>query len=108
MERGLRRFNYEVTRAKNGQEAVEAAIADPPDLIMMDLMLPVLDGFEAGRLIRKHPGTKSVPLIALTAQFGPENRNKCLAAGFDDLILKPFPLRDLQAIVEKVLKRQRR
>jgi CheY-like chemotaxis protein len=104
MQRALRRFNYTVVLAENGQEAIEAAISDPPDLILMDLMLPVLDGFEAAHRIRKNPRTTGIPIIGITAQFDPENRNKCLAAGFDDLILKPFPLRDLKAIIEKVLK----
>lgn len=106
MQRALRSFNYDVMPAENGQEAIEAAISDPPDLIIMDLMMPVLDGFEATKSIRKNPRTKAIPIIAITAQFGPEIRDKCLATGFDDLILKPCPLGNLKAIVEKMLKRQ--
>ncbi len=106
MQRALTSLNYDVVLAKNGQEAINAAISDPPDLIIMDLMMPVLDGFEAAKSIRKNPRTRTVPIIAITAQFGPEIRDKCRASGFDNLILKPFPIRDLKAIVEKLLERR--
>lgn len=106
MQRALKSFNYDVVVAENGQEAIDAAISDPPDLILMDLMLPALDGFEAVHRIRENSRTTSIPIIAITAQLDPGNRDKCLAAGFDDLIVKPFPLRDLKVIVEKALKRR--
>jgi CheY-like chemotaxis protein len=106
MHRALTSFNYDVILAQNGREAVEMADSQLPELIIMDIMMPVLDGYEAARLIRENPKTKALPILGITASFNPEARVKSLASGFDDLIFKPFPIGDLKAIVAKMLKRQ--
>lgn len=106
MQTALKGFNYDVMMAANGQEAVETAHSHSPQLILMDLMLPGLDGIEAARRIRKNPRMRSVPIVAITAAFGPEIRKKCLESGFNDFISKPFSLRDLKYVVEKSLKKQ--
>jgi CheY-like chemotaxis protein len=103
---GLESSNYDVMLATNGQEAVEAAGSHSPRLILIDPMLPGLDGFEAVRRIRKDPGMRSVPIVAITVAFDPEIRKKCLECGFDDFISKPFSIRDLKGIVEKWLKKR--
>ena len=106
MRTALTGFRYDVMLAANGQEAVKTAGSHSPQLILMDLTLPELDGIEAARRIRKNPRMRSVPIIAITATFGPEIRRKCLESGFDDFISKPFSLAALKSIVEKSLKKQ--
>jgi CheY-like chemotaxis protein len=83
----LEAFGYRVVPAANGREAVELARAAGPDLILMDIMMPELDGFEAVRRIRGFPETRDVPIITLTAMDGA--RSLALDAGADDFVPKP-------------------
>ena len=106
IQTALKSFDYDVMLVRRGREAVEAASSYSPQLILTDLSLPGLDGIEAARRIRRNPKTQSVPMVAITATFGPEIRKKCLESGFDDCIFKPFSLRDLKATVAKSLKKQ--
>lgn len=86
----LRRFgDFEVTEAADGAEAVRIVEAAPPDLIFMDLKMPVMDGWEATREIRKLEGGHRIPIIALTAQAMAGDEQKALAAGCDDYLAKP-------------------
>lgn len=100
----LEAFGYAVLVATNGQEAVEAALSETPDLILMDIMMPVLDGFEATRLLRRHPETRRTPIIAVTAMEGA--RELALHAGADDYVRKPIDIRALLAKVSGLLERE--
>lgn len=84
-------FGYRVVEAVNGRQAVERAIAERPDLILMDMMMPLMDGLQATREIRADPSLAGVPVIALTAMEGA--RDRVLAAGCDDLVTKPIDVR---------------
>ncbi len=99
-------LGYDVAIAKNGAEAVEMAGSELPDLIIMDMLMPKMDGSEATARIRKNPKTQAIPILAATARALPEDRDKCLASGCDDYIAKPFTYRELHAAIEKLLKRQ--
>ncbi len=93
----LEAFGYHVVVAANGREAVAFARSRPPILILMDMMMPEIDGFEAIRRLRGDPATRAVPIIAVTAMEGA--RQLSLAAGADDFIAKPFDARKLLAKV---------
>jgi two-component system, cell cycle response regulator DivK len=88
----LRRAGYEVVVAMDGVQGVAAAAAEKPDIILMDLSLPQLDGWEATRRIKAAPETKHIPVIALTAHAMMGDREKALAAGCDDFDTKPVEL----------------
>jgi two-component system, cell cycle response regulator DivK len=88
----LRRAGYEVVVAMDGVQGVAAAVAEKPNLILMDLSLPQLDGWEATRRIKAAPETKHIPVIALTAHAMMGDREKALAAGCDDFDTKPVEL----------------
>ncbi|MFE1627322.1 response regulator [Brevibacillus reuszeri] len=89
LSRRLMRKGYEVIIAVDGQEGVEAAKNELPDLILMDLSLPVLDGWDATRQLKAFPQTKHIPIIALTAHAMASDRETALAAGCDDFDTKP-------------------
>jgi len=89
LSRRLMRKGYEVIIAVDGQEGVEAAKNELPDLILMDLSLPVLDGWDATRQLKAWPQTKHIPIIALTAHAMASDRETALAAGCDDFDTKP-------------------
>ena len=80
---------YEVIEAANGQDGVEAAERERPELILMDLSLPVMNGWEATRRLKANPELKSIPIIALTAHAMKGDRETALAAGCDDYLVKP-------------------
>ncbi len=103
LSRRLRRRGYEVRVAVDGATGVSAARAAPPDLIIMDLGLPVMDGWEATRLLKEAPETRSVPVVALTAHALPGERAKALAAGCDDYDTKPVELERLLGKIEALL-----
>jgi two-component system, sensor histidine kinase and response regulator len=106
MQKELEGLNYYVAVARNGSEAVKMATSEIPDLIIMDLMMPELDGFEAAFQIRQNPKTQAIPLLAVTALLAPDTRKRCLESGFDDYIVKPFTSSELEAAIKKILKRQ--
>ncbi len=88
-----------VQTAVNGQIALEMALADPPDLILADVMMPLLDGFQLIKRLRADPRTRTLPIILLSARAGEEARIEGLAAGADDYLVKPFSSRELIARV---------
>jgi DNA-binding response OmpR family regulator len=92
---------------QSGDAALSVAVAHPPDLIILDLNLPVLNGLEVCRLLRSRSATKSVPIIMLTARTAEGDRVLGLDAGADDYVTKPFSLRELAARVRAVLRRGR-
>jgi two-component system, cell cycle response regulator DivK len=105
LSRRLQRKGYEVLIATDGEQGVAMARAEQPDLILMDMSLPVLDGWEATRTIRATPGIQFVPVIALTAHAMAGDQEKCVAAGCDDYDTKPVDLPRLLTKIETLLQR---
>ena len=95
LSRRLRRRKFDVIAAVDGQEGLEKARSEAPDLILMDMSLPVVDGWEATRQLKADPDTRHIPVIALTAHAMTEDRQKALDAGCDDYDTKPVELRRL-------------
>jgi CheY-like chemotaxis protein len=93
----LEAFGYVVLEAVNGREAVDVALNKHPDLILMDIMMPELDGFEATRELRRHGETSDTPIIAVTAMEGAQHL--ALQAGANDFVRKPVDIRGLVAKV---------
>ena len=89
--------------ARHGKEGVEKAIAEKPQLILMDMMMPVMDGWEAARALRANPDTKNIPILATTALFRPHELKTCLEVGCNGYIVKPFSCLDLQTKIREML-----
>ncbi len=100
----LEYLGYDSAVAENGQKAVDLAATYQPDLIVMDISLPKMDGLEATNLIRNNSKTQNIPILAATARALPGDREKCIQAGCDDYIAKPFTHRELGAAIKKLLK----
>jgi len=100
LESRLRRHGHEVLIARDGASGVQLAMSERPELILMDLSLPVLDGWAATRQLKAAPQTRHIPVIALTANAMSGDREKALAAGCDDFDTKPIVLARL---LEKIL-----
>ena len=105
LSRRLERRGYEVVIAVDGQDGVTKAHAEAPALILMDMSLPVLDGWEASRQLKAAPATGRIPIIALTAHAMSGDREKALAVGCDDFDTKPIELDRLLAKIEALLAR---
>ena len=103
LSRRLQRRGYEVVMAVDGKDGVTKAQAEASALILMDMSLPVLDGWEASRQLKAAPGTAGIPIIALTAHAMSGDREKALAAGCDDFDTKPIELDRLLAKIEALL-----
>ena len=103
MQLELEVLGFEVVVAQNGLEAVEKATAESPDLIVMDMLMPKMNGFQAAASIRQSPKTKGIPILAATALARPGDREKCLESGCDGYIAKPFTHRQLGAAIERIL-----
>ena len=103
LSRRLARRGYEVVIAIDGQQGVELAHSLAPDLILMDMSLPVIDGWEATRRIKAAEATKKIPVIALTAHAMAGDREQALAAGCDDYDTKPIDLARLLPKIEKFI-----
>jgi two-component system, cell cycle response regulator DivK len=99
LQRRLTRRGFEVTISMNGAESVDWAKTLQPDVIVMDLNLPGVDGWEATRRLKNQPETKDIPIIILTADPKEKSREKALAAGCDDFELKPI---DFEGLVGKI------
>ncbi len=96
----LEMMGFTVIAAKNGKEGVDKAFDEKPQLILMDIMLPGMDGREATRLIRANPETQDIPILAATALFRESDIKSCLEAGCNDFIQKPFTSHELQRKVQ--------
>jgi CheY-like chemotaxis protein len=106
LSRRLIRKGYEVTIAVDGGQGVSMAQETLPDLILMDMSLPVVDGWEATRRIKCEPATQAIPIIALTAHAMAGDREKALEAGCDDYDTKPIELPRLLEKIETLLKKR--
>lgn len=104
LSRRLQRKGYEVISAIDGEKGVAMAKAEHPDLILMDLSLPVLDGYDATRQLKSDPNTRAIPIIALTAHAMVGDREKAIAAGCDDYEVKPIELPLLLEKIERLVK----
>jgi two-component system cell cycle response regulator DivK len=96
--------DYEMVEAENGQEALDAVAKKKPDLILMDIQLPVMDGYEATRRIKANPDWKSIPIIVVTSYALSGDAEKARAAGCDDYVTKPYSPRQLLAKIREYLK----
>jgi len=103
LSRRLARGGYEVVMAEDGARGVAMATSDRPDLILMDMSLPVIDGWEATRRIKATPELHKIPIIALTAHAMATDRDKALEAGCDDYDTKPIELKRLLGKIETLL-----
>jgi len=103
LSRRLTRKGYDVVAAEDGEKGVQMATSEAPDLILMDMSLPVMDGWEATRRIKADKNTQSIPVIALTAHAMATDRAKALDAGCDDYDTKPIELPRLLEKIEKHL-----
>jgi two-component system cell cycle response regulator DivK len=95
--------DFEVTEAENGEEALAAVARQRPDLILMDIQLPVMDGYEATRRIKADPALREIPIIAVTSYALSGDEEKARAAGCDDFVPKPYSPRQLLAKIRKYL-----
>ena len=107
LSRRLIRKGYEVVIAVDGEEGVEKALADLPDLILMDMSLPILDGWQATRRLKAAPESRSIPIIALTAHAMSGDRGQAIAAGCDDYDTKPIEFARLLDKIQSLLQRPR-
>ena len=103
VQRALAQAGYQVKLAADGAEALAAADSDPPDVVVLDVMLPGVDGLEVARRLRAHGGT---PILMLTARDAVEDRVEGLDAGADDYLVKPFALEELLARLRALLRRR--
>ncbi|MGB3718299.1 MAG: two-component system response regulator [Proteobacteria bacterium] len=99
LSRRLVRKGFEVIMAEDGEQAIRMATSENPDLILMDMSLPVIDGWEATRRVKASQSTRSIPVIALTAHAMAGDREKALEAGCDDYDTKPI---ELPRLLEKI------
>ncbi|MGC8855858.1 MAG: response regulator [Anaerolineae bacterium] len=100
----LEQYGYETFLAVSGLDGVDAARIQSPDLILLDLALPEMDGWEVAQRLKSEPQTASIPVVALTARTLPEDRQRALDAGCTDFIPKPIDMGTLLRIVEMQLK----
>jgi two-component system, cell cycle response regulator DivK len=103
LRRLLRRRGFEILVAVDGAQGVEVARAESPDLILMDMSLPIIDGWEATRRLKASPETSSTPIVALTAHAMASDHDKALAAGCDDYDTKPVEFGRLVGKIDALL-----
>ena len=94
---------YEMIEAENGEEALAAVATQRPDLILMDIQIPIIDGYEVTRRIKADPALRSIPIIAVTSHAIGGGEEKARAAGCDDFVAKPFSPRQLLATIKEYL-----
>ena len=100
----LKSQGYQFVQAHDGLEAIEKAHSSNPDVILMDIQMPVMDGLEVMRRLRKDPRFVATPMIAITALAMPGDRERCLEAGANEYMSKPVRLKVLQTTIEGLLK----
>jgi len=107
LSRRLQRKGHEVLMAADGMQGILMAESETPDIILLDMSLPVIDGWEAARRLKASPATRSIPIVALTAHAMAGDREKALAAGCDDYDIKPVDFAQLLTKIDALLARQR-
>jgi CheY-like chemotaxis protein len=103
MRRLLEMAGYAVIEASDGEQAVALAISEQPELILMDLSLPKLDGLAATRQIRQYKESRNTPIVAISAHDSPESRTEALAAGCDEYVTKPIDFDQLGEVLKHFL-----
>jgi CheY-like chemotaxis protein len=103
LSRRLVKRGHEVVIAVDGQEGVDMATSEKPEIILLDMSLPVMDGWEAARLLKGNDATNGIPIIALTAHAMAGDREKCIEAGADDYDTKPVDFKRLLGKIEALL-----
>ena len=89
--------------AENGKNAVEMAVTEKPDLILMDFKMPAMDGWEATQTLRARPETKDIPILAMTALNQKNDLERCISVGCNDYIVKPFPVDELRGKIKALI-----
>lgn len=103
VELNLAKLGIKVIQADNGRDAIRLALEEKPDLILLDIMMPQMDGFEVIRQLKAIKETSSIPVVMLTAKSNPEDRERCHELGAVGYITKPFRLEELRGLVQKIL-----
>jgi CheY-like chemotaxis protein len=103
LSRRLKRKGYEVVIAVDGQEGVNMATSESPAVILLDMSLPIMDGWEAARQLKANPDTKGIPILGLSAHAMTPDRDKAIAAGCDDYDTKPVDIKRLLGKIEDLL-----
>ena len=103
LSRRLRRQGFDVELAVDGAEGFKSACETMPDLVLMDLGLPDVDGWESTRMIRQNEGTREIPIVALTAHAMISDRDRALASGFDEFLTKPVDLTKVLEVINRLL-----
>ena len=103
LSRQLEMLGFAVITANNGVDGVEKAIGEKCDIILMDIMMPGMDGREATRRIRSNPMSKEIPILATTVLYRESDLKQCIEAGCNDYIVKPFTPRELASRIEQLL-----
>ena len=96
-------IDIDMIEAHDGQAAVTQAAAHKPDLILMDIQLPIMDGYEATRRIRQSAGDRDIPIIAMTANAMEGDRDACLAVGMNDYVSKPMRIQNLVTVIDRLM-----
>jgi CheY-like chemotaxis protein len=99
----LKFLGWEVVPASSGREALEKVRTNQPDLVVLDMLMPEIDGFQVARMLKSDPDWKRIPILAATALAMPGDRERCLAAGCDDYLSKPFTHRELKEHLKRLL-----
>ena len=99
----LKMLGYLAISAENGYVGIQKAIVEQPDLILMDIMMPEMDGWQASRAVRANPDTKDIPILAATAMSRRADLNACLDAGCNGYIVKPFTIMELQRKISELI-----
>ena len=99
----LERSGYQVVEAHNGKQGLDVARHERPDLILMDLSMPDMDGWEAARMLKADPQTSAIPLVALTAHTLPGDRKRAMEAGCDEYLSKPINVAQLERLIADAL-----
>ena len=103
LSRRLKRKGYEVVMAVDGQEGVNMATSESPAVILLDMSLPIMDGWEAARQLKANPDTKGIPILGLSAHAMTPDRDKAIAAGCDDYDTKPVDIKRLLGKIQELL-----
>jgi CheY-like chemotaxis protein len=96
-------MGFTVITSRNGKEGIEKALVEKPDLIVMDIMMPEISGWEATRILRGNPETKDVRVLAATVLFRPADLQMCISVGCNDYIVKPFTVKQLRRKIERLV-----